>query len=74
MVILAVVLAYLGANGRHLGSKLLQLGFQEASRWSLESIIFYVFLKLVAGIAGDPSKTAKMIPKFTENVSKVDPT
>ena len=36
-------MAYLGALGRHLGPKLLQLGPQEASRWSLEGVCLDVF-------------------------------
>ena len=67
MVILAVMLAYLGALGRHLGPKLLQLGPQEASRWSLEGGFFDVFWELFADVAGEPPKTPKMIPKWTEN-------
>ena len=59
MAILAVMLAYLGALGRHLGPKLLQLGPQEASRWSLEGGFFDVFWELVAGTAGDRPKSPK---------------
>ena len=59
MVILAVMLAYLGALDRHLDPKLLQLGLQEASRWSLEGVLFDVFWELVAGTAGDPPETPK---------------
>ena len=59
MVILAVMLAYLGALGRHLEPKLLQLGLQDASRWSLEGGLFNVFWELFAGIAGDTPKLQK---------------
>ena len=73
MLILAVMLAYLGALGRHLGPKLLQLGPQEASRWILENVFFDVFWELFADVAGDPPKTPKMTPKWSENGLKMIP-
>ena len=73
MVILAVMLAYLGALGRHLGPKLLQLGPQEVSRWSLEGVLFDAFWELVAGTAGEPPKTPKMLPKWIENALTTTP-
>ena len=44
MASLAVMLAYIGALDRHLGSTFLQSGFQEASRWSLERVLFDICL------------------------------
>ena len=71
MLILAVMLAYLGALGRHLGPKLLQLGPQEASRWSLEGVFFDVFWELFADVAGDPPKTPKMSPKLLARTPRI---
>ena len=60
MLILAVMLAYLGALGRHLGPKLLQLGPQEASRWSLE-VFFSTFFGNLLQV---PRETAPKVPKM----------
>ena len=70
MAILAVMLAYIGALDRHLGSKFLQLGLQEASRWSLEGVLFDICLKLFASIAGDPPKTPKITPRELKMLEK----
>ena len=62
MDIMAVMLAYIGALDHHLGPKFLQLGVLEASRWSLEGVLFDICLKVFASIAGDPPKTPKITP------------
>ena len=73
MVILAGMLAYLGALGRHLGPRLLQLALQEASRWSLEGGLFGVFWELTAGITGDPPQNSKNDPEMGRKWLKSDP-
>ena len=70
MAILAVMLAHLGALGRHLGPKLLQLGLQEASRWSLEGVLFDVFVSSLQVSRETPPKTQKDL-KLSKNVQEI---
>ena len=71
MVILAVMLSHLGALGRHLGSKLLQLGLQDASRWSLEGVLWLSCSKMAPKWPNIAPYSAKLLQNCSPGPPKL---